>query len=80
MPADSMHATIERAVRKTTVTAPSHWAIVIEMARKNPFPYKVTVLEGKNFMGFEDVVNKTLKKTQEIMGPPPSSPTKPNRS
>ncbi|KAL4706976.1 hypothetical protein ACJJTC_019514 [Scirpophaga incertulas] len=67
MPADSMHATIERAVRKTTVWAPSHWATVIEMARKNPFPYKVTVLEGKDFMGFEDVVNKTFKKTQKIM-------------
>ncbi|KAL4704539.1 hypothetical protein ACJJTC_002153 [Scirpophaga incertulas] len=67
MPANSMHATIERAVRKTTVWAPSHWATVIEMARKNPFPYKVTVLEGKDFMGFEDVVNKTFKKTQKIM-------------
>lgn len=66
MPADSMHATIERAVRKTTVWAPSHWPTVIEMARKNPFPYEVTVLEGKDFMGFEDILINHFKKKQKL--------------
>ena len=62
MPVDSMHATIERAVRKTTVWAPSQWPTIMEMARKNPFPYEVSVLDGNIFMGFDDIVNKFCKK------------------
>lgn len=35
--------------------------------RKNQFSYESTVLERKDFAGFEDVVNKTVEKTTKIM-------------
>ncbi|CAF4741727.1 unnamed protein product [Pieris macdunnoughi] len=61
-----MHSVIERAVKKTIVWAPSQWPTIVEIARKNPFPYKVTKLEGTNFMGFEEITNNTFKKNQRI--------------
>ncbi|CAH2084123.1 unnamed protein product [Euphydryas editha] len=67
MPVDSMHAVIERSIKDTMIWAPSHWPTAIALARKNPFPYKVTLMEGKDFMGFEDIINKTFKKTQKLM-------------
>ena len=48
MPADSVHATIERFIHKRHVWAPSEWATVIRAARINPFPYEVVTLEQKD--------------------------------
>jgi len=50
MPADSMHATIERFTKKRAVWAPSQWATVISMARTEPGPYNVTVMNHTDFM------------------------------
>ena len=66
MPVDSMHAVIERAIRRTIIWAPSQWPTILEMARRNPFPYKVNILEGTNFMGFDELTNNTFRKNQKI--------------
>ncbi|CAH0752011.1 unnamed protein product [Diatraea saccharalis] len=66
MPVDSVHATIETKIRKSVIWAPSQWPTVMEFARQNPEPYKVQVLKGKDFIGFENVVNATFKKSQRI--------------
>ena len=54
MKVDSIHATVERCVRKATVWAPSEWPAVIRNARKTPGPYETRMLEGsqvRDFMG-----------------------------
>lgn len=64
MPVDSMHATIENSVKKSIIWAPSQWPTIMELARKNPSPYVVNVMDGKDFSGFEKVVDQTFKKNQ----------------
>lgn len=59
MPVDSMHATIEREVRKLIVWAPSQWPTFIESARKNPRPYQVEVMEHNDFIDFDGVLFTT---------------------
>ncbi|XP_062532904.1 uncharacterized protein LOC134201685 isoform X1 [Bombyx mori] len=66
MPVDSMHATIENSLKKTIVWAPSQWPTIMELARKNPEPYVVNVMTGKDFLGFENIVERTYKKNQTI--------------
>lgn len=43
--ANAMHATIERARKHKKVYTTEEWALLIEMARKKPKPYKVKVLK-----------------------------------
>lgn len=66
MPVDSMHATIDNNVKKSTVWVPSQWPTIIELSRKNPGPYTVNVLNGKDFFGFEDVVDNVFMKNQKL--------------
>lgn len=49
MPVDSVHATIERFVKKRTIWTPSEWVTLISNARINPKPYEVVVLTYKDF-------------------------------
>ncbi|CAH0403852.1 unnamed protein product [Chilo suppressalis] len=66
MPVDSMHATIETSIKKTIIWAPSQWPTIIEYARKNPESYHVNVLNGVDFLGFENIVEHTFKKNQKL--------------
>lgn len=67
MPVDSVHATIETKIRKCIVWAPSQWPTIMELARLDPGePYKVEVLNGKDFIGFDDLVNSTFNKKKAI--------------
>lgn len=60
MPVDSMHAVIEREVRKLIVWAPSQWPSFIESARKRPQPYKVSVLEHTDFINFQNLAESVF--------------------
>lgn len=66
MPVDSVHATIETKIRKCIVWAPSQWPTIMELARLDPEPNKVEVLNGKDFIGFDDLVNSTFNKKQKL--------------
>lgn len=52
MPVYSMHAVIEREMKIVIVWTPSQWPTYIEAARKNPFPYKVEVLEYSDIVTY----------------------------
>lgn len=60
MPVDSMHAVIEREVRKLIVWAPSQWPSFIESARKRPQPYNVSVLEHTDFINFQNLADSVF--------------------
>lgn len=55
MPADSMHATIERFVKRRAVWSPSQWSTFISMAREEPGPYNVTVMQHTDFMDWSSI-------------------------
>lgn len=58
MPVDSMHSVIEKSVTNTIIWAPSQWATVFTLARKNPKPYHVEILTHKDFYGWDVVGDK----------------------
>jgi hypothetical protein len=58
MPADSIHATIERFTKKRTIWAPSQWSEAIEMARVDPFPYAVTEMKNADFQDWSSFEKK----------------------
>lgn len=53
MPVDSIHATIERFIKKTTVWAPSEWPPIIRNARTNPRPLEVIELKSTEFLDWK---------------------------
>lgn len=55
MSVDSIHSTIEQSVRNITVWAPSQWATICELARKEPTPYIVENLTHEDFLDFDDI-------------------------
>lgn len=55
MEVDSMHSTIEKAIRHQNIYLPSQYAEHCENARKSPFPYKVKQLQHDFFKNFEDI-------------------------
>ncbi|XP_047041312.1 uncharacterized protein LOC124645543 [Helicoverpa zea] len=61
MPVDSMHSVIEKSVTNTIIWAPSQWATVFTLARKNPKPYHVEILTHKDFYGWDVVGDKYFK-------------------
>lgn len=63
MPVDTVHAVIEREVRKVIVWSPSQWATYFESARKNPRPYKVNVLDYSDFQNFDQVAANAFTPT-----------------
>lgn len=68
MPADSMHATIERFTKRRVVWAPSQWPQMIALARTNPGPYDVTLLKHTDFLqwrSLEKLLPRQLKDTKQ---------------
>lgn len=62
MPVDSVHATIEKEVRKIIVWSPTQWSSYFEAARKTVRPYNVHVLEHTDFINWEEIASKTFTK------------------
>lgn len=60
MPVDSVHAVIEREVKRLIVWSPSQWPTYFQSARKNPRPYKVEILDHTDFLDFEDLAEQTF--------------------
>jgi hypothetical protein len=60
MPVDSVHATIEREVKKIIVWSPTQWPSYIEAARKNPRPYNVNVMEYSDFLNWNEITAETF--------------------
>lgn len=61
MPVDSMHSVIEKSVSHNIIWAPSQWATVFSLARKNPKPYDIEVLTHTDFEGWDSVADKYFK-------------------
>lgn len=62
MPADSVHATIESEVKKIIVWSPTQWPSYFEIARKQPKPYNVEVMEHTDFLNLEQLTTNTFSK------------------
>ena len=54
MPVDSMHAIIEREIKKLIVWGPSQWPSFMESARKRPHAHRVNVLGHQDFFNFNN--------------------------
>lgn len=65
MPVDSMHAVIEREVRRIIVWSPSQWPTYMESARKRPEPYKINVLEYSDFIDWDSLVAEKFTNTSQ---------------
>lgn len=55
MEADSMHSTIERALKNKIINVPADYIGICRAARKNPCPYDVTYLTHDFFKKYADV-------------------------
>jgi hypothetical protein len=62
MPADSMHACIERFIKKRIVWAPSEWTTIMSCARVDPEPYEVNVMTCTDFLNWAPVEGHVLPK------------------
>ena len=62
MPADSIHATIERFVAKSAVWAPSEWSSLVRFARSNPEPYNVITMSHVMFKDWSNVEQNFIPK------------------
>lgn len=60
MPVDSVHAVIEKEVKKLIVWSPSQWPTFIEAARKRPKPYQVYLMEHTDFLDFRELTAKAF--------------------
>lgn len=69
MPADSMHATIERFTKRRAVWAPSVWPTIMGLARTDPGPYEVNTMRHTDFLDFMGAAGRLipnqLKDTQQ---------------
>ncbi|KAL4704008.1 hypothetical protein ACJJTC_018048 [Scirpophaga incertulas] len=61
MPVDSVHAVIERNLKKNMIYAPSQWYTVFATARQDPEPYEVELLRYKYFNKWDVVGEKYFK-------------------
>lgn len=55
---DSVHATIERYVRKKIVWAPSEWDTIFRNARINPKPFEVVRMQYSDFKNWKRVADE----------------------
>lgn len=55
MEADSVHSTIERAMKNRNIDVPAEYIGICKGARKNPEPYDVTYLDHSFFKTFKNV-------------------------
>lgn len=60
MPVDSIHATIERYVKKKTIWGPSEWPTLIRNARMNPRPLEVIELDSNDILEWKDFSTTTF--------------------
>lgn len=60
MPVDSVHATIERFIRRRIIWAPSEWTTLISNARTNPKPLETIKMDFTDFLDWKKVSNETL--------------------
>ncbi|CAG9791684.1 unnamed protein product [Diatraea saccharalis] len=61
MPVDSVHAVIERSVKNSIIYAPSQWATVFQLARKNPKPNNVEIMSHQDFKSWDSISEKYFK-------------------
>lgn len=61
MPVDSVHAVIERSLKKIIIYAPSQWFTVFTTARKDSFPYEVEELTFEDFCRWDCIAEKYFK-------------------
>lgn len=57
MEGDSMHSCIERAAKNVQVNVPSEWALICQMARKNPNPYKMLNMTHTSFIDWTSLAD-----------------------
>lgn len=55
MEADSVHSSIERAIRNRNIDVPAEYISICKTARKKPEPYDVTYLDYSFFKNFKNV-------------------------
>ena len=68
MECDSVHSTIESALKTQDVFSPADYYRIIPMARKRN-PYKVNVLSTSEFMDFKSLGKSTIKnRNRDING------------
>lgn len=70
MPVDSIHATIERFIKRRTVWAPSEWETIIGNARTNPSNLETIKLHFEDFLDWKSISNGMLgcKKLASVDG------------
>lgn len=61
MSVKSMHPVIEESIKRLVVWAPSQWATICQLARKQPRPYQVHFLQHTDFKGYDEVADKYFK-------------------
>lgn len=62
MPVDSIHACIEKNIKKKIIWAPSEWPTVIRNSRINAGPYTTIVLSHIDFLDWTEVCNSIFNK------------------
>jgi len=55
MPVDSVHACIDKNIKKTTVWAPSEWSTIIRNSRINTGPYNTLTFKHTDFLDWSAV-------------------------
>lgn len=60
MPVDSVHATVERYIRKIIIWALSEWTTMLSNARVNPRPFEVVKLEFTDFHNWKKYCKECL--------------------
>lgn len=55
MEADSIHSSVERALKNKNINVPAEYITICKSARKHPRPYDVTYLNHSFFKSFNDV-------------------------
>jgi len=62
MPVDSVHACIDKNIKKKTVWAPSEWSTIIRNSRINVCPYNTIIFKHTYFLDWSDVWSAMFKK------------------
>lgn len=58
---DSMHATIERIRKHRKIYTPNEYALLIGLARRNPGPYKVEMMNFSDFLDLQNLSKSIVK-------------------
>lgn len=66
MPVDSIHACIDKSIKKKVIWAPSEWSTVIRNSRIKIGPYNTIVLKHTDFIDWTQVCNSVFSKPKMI--------------